>query len=440
MKYYFQKIKEDKNSLNWILNKEDVKILLNNIDILTSYINDNLPSFEEKKAIVLNSMDLETIGLEVIGRNKVVCPRCGDKSAYVVNGGNSKYIQCNHRSSCGFYGDFISVYGEFNNLTYKDSFKEISNKLNINFNIDEVHIGEKRNNINNNVKSIVDSIKPKEINYLSFNKDKKFIDVDINNYISKYSQMNHRQKFMTMITVIYNFSITTNQNNKINYYNSLSIINHPKINNLGCLSKNDIPKLIALLKEIFPTKELIQFGILKDDVTFKISFKEALVVVPNDCLYNNLKTAIKFRKTVTNPNWINSDGKEIKDIKEYEMSYGRIANPIPYGLTRESLLNKNVKFRFFEGQKDLHSVAPKENTCDIAITGVNGISKEMLGLFRDRVLYIYFDQDKAGQKGAEVLAKALKKVNAIVFIKKWDSAIGSDVNEVLQNGFINIII
>jgi 5S rRNA maturation endonuclease (ribonuclease M5) len=144
----------------------------------------------------------------------------------------------------------------------------------------------------------------------------------------------------------------------------------------------------------------------------------------------------KFGKTVLK-SWTDKSGNVINDKnKEPEFSYGRIANPLPYHLTREALLNENISFRFFDGQKDLHSMPSIINTCDIAIPGVNGIDEEMLGLFKGRDVEILFDQDKAGQDGAFKLKTLLEKAGAIVKLINWDSNLGTDINEVLQNGNI----
>ncbi len=82
----------------------------------------------------------------------------------------------------------------------------------------------------------------------------------------------------------------------------------------------------------------------------------------------------------------------------------------------------------------------KYNVCDIAIPGTNGISQEMLGLFEGRNVELYFDQDEEGQKGALRLKLLLEKAGTFVTIKKWNNSLGGDVNEVLQNGYIEQII
>jgi hypothetical protein len=126
-------------------------------------------------------------------------------------------------------------------------------------------------------------------------------------------------------------------------------------------------------------------------------------------------------------------------MKEPELSYHRIAEPLPYSLTREALLDKNINFRFFEGSVDMFSTPFKIGFCDIAIPGVNGIKEEHLGLFKDRVVELWFDQDSAGQKGCQQLKEKLEKAGVTVLIKNWDITLGSDVNEVLKNGNIEKI-
>jgi hypothetical protein len=157
-------------------------------------------------------------------------------------------------------------------------------------------------------------------------------------------------------------------------------------------------------------------------------------------MYSNMITGLKFRKTKAKT-WFDKDNKKVVDTnKEPEFSFGRIANPLPYHLTRESLLEESIVFRFFEGQKDLHSMPFKSGHCDVAIPGVNGISIEMLGLFKGRIVELYFDQDTAGQEGALKLKVALEAAGAIVINKTWDESLGGDVNDVLQAGNILKII
>ncbi|MEA2100118.1 MAG: hypothetical protein U9P72_08310, partial [Campylobacterota bacterium] len=214
---------------------------------------------------------------------------------------------------------------------------------------------------------------------------------------------------------------------------------------LGFLFKTDIPELLKYLANLFPLEDMVKFGILnnaldKTPYSFRQSVEEGLIVIPNFDMHTNMCTGIKYRKTKLK-SWVDKNTKEtVRDTnKEPEFSYKRIANPLPYYLTREALLNKFITFRFFEGQKDLHSMPLKDGVCDVAIPGVNGISEEMLGLFRGRLVELFYDQDKAGQDGAMKIKLLLEKAGAYVINHTWDINLGADINDVLQAGNISKI-
>ena len=104
-------------------------------------------------------------------------------------------------------------------------------------------------------------------------------------------------------------------------------------------------------------------------------------------------TGLKLRNTQL-AKWQN------KNMKEPELSFSRIASPLPFGLTRELLLDTNATIRLQEGSIDSFSLPISSNTYDVSLAGVNGMKIEDFGLFKDRNVEIWFDQDFAGQKSA----------------------------------------
>lgn len=285
---------------------------------------------------------------------------------------------------------------------------------------------------------------------MSFDKNREYKKLDYRDFLPRFEHMDDVQKFKMVATAIYEFSLTTKQWSKEAYFRDIGIsAKNPLLrekvkmikDNLGFLYTTDIQNLEKLLKDSFPYGELVRFGALNERGQFKQSVAEGLIVIPNLDLYTNMCTGLKYRKTKAKA-WIDNSTDEIvvDKIKEPEFSFGRIADPLPYHLTRESLLDESVNFRFFEGMKDLHSIPSRNKICDVAIPGVNGISEEMLGLFRGRTVELYFDQDKAGQEGAMKLKKLLEDAGAVVINITWDLSLGGDVNEVLKaNHIIKII-
>lgn len=298
-------------------------------------------------------------------------------------------------------------------------------------------------------------VKPRKahnLEYISFDGTRPYVTIaNVEDYKEKYPSMTEEQQFKMIATSIYRFSLTTKQWGKDKYFKSIGINKKNKLltekiamidSYLGFLFITDIPELIKHLQELFPKEDLVKYGVIHDENhyfanQFKIDVKDGIVVVPNFDLYTNMCTGLKFRKTKLRTRNDKKTNEIIVDsIKEPEFSYGRIANPLPYHLTRIAMLDKSISFRFFEGQKDLHSMPSKRGVCDIAIPGINGIKEEMLGLFSGRNVELYFDQDTAGQEGAQKLKELLEKAGAKVKIKKWDISLGGDVNDVLRNGNI----
>jgi len=441
------------------------------LKLFASKLAEEQMSFEDKKTLVLDKCDKDSAVfsfLEVKGTRSVtcVCPKCKGISgkykkperAWIPDKGNTKAVVCNHRSTCGFSGDFIAVYAEEYKISYGQALNALANELGIDFTVNEVHIGQREKT------AAYVKFKPKEkkkieIKYIFFDKTRKVLEINVKEYLKKYNDMNEEQQFKMIATAIYRYSKTTKQWGKEKYFTNIGIFKNPLLKekmemiqeNLGYLFKTDLPELVSFLLKYFPKEDLVKFGVIIPETyengksnkragQFKWETEEGLVVIPNFDLYSNMCTGLKYRKTKLK-SWINKQKELVIDRnKEPEFSYGRIVNPIPYHLTRDALMNKETIFRLFEGQKDLHSIPYKEGTCDIAIPGVNGIGVELLGLFKGRKVEVWFDQDKEGQKGAIRLIKLLNKAGAYVLNKTWDSELGSDVNEVLQNGNIEKII
>ncbi|RLA78196.1 MAG: hypothetical protein DRG78_15700 [Epsilonproteobacteria bacterium] len=405
-----------------------------------------------------------------------LCPSCKKRELYVPDQGKADGIVCNRKNACGYTASAYSYLKDNRKKTAKEAFEilaEIANTSVDEINYDnEVHTNEivsftkKPKQIK---KTPVQIIEDKKVAYISFdsNKEENFIDFNKflpevittntkdNSTVILYNKLDNLQRWKVFVTAIYNFSLHTKQWGKENYFKKIGIsakknpILSEKVmmihKKLGFLHLADIKNLINYLLDDckFIADDLVEYGLIahKNSKRIMVSIEEGLIVVPNFDMYTNMVTGLKLRKTKLKT-WIDKESGEIKTDKnkEPEFSYKRIANPLPYHLTRESLLDKSMKFRFFEGQKDLHSMPSKKGYCDIAIPGTSGINEEMLGLFKGRIVELYFDQDDAGQKGALKLKKLLEKAGVIVLNITWDITLGADVNDVLQKGNIFKII
>lgn len=472
---YFSKVKyksifslrsslNNPDSLSWIKNIDDIKKLQAICLSFSSSLKENEElSSEQKTEMVLEKLscnDSILSFLEVRGSSSVTCtcPKCQDtkEKAFLSKASNYKFIVCNHRTNCGFSNNLIGAYAEYHSISYGSALYELSQELNVDFNINEVHT----NNVKKEFKKIDRTIEKKveaekEIEYVKFDAFKKYKKVELSKHIDSYPKMDDRQKFMMIVTAIYRFSLDSKQWGKINYFKSrdISAKKHPSLINkvkridkeIGFLHKTDLQELSKFLLNIFPIKDLIEMGVIHDvnhkyPYSFKQNCEEGFIVIPNFDLYTNMCTGLKLRKTKLKTWFDKSKNKEVTEVKEPELSYGRIAMPLPYSLTRQALLRPETKFRFFEGSMDLFSIPDKKDYCDLAIPGVNGVNQELFGLFKGRDIEIWFDQDKAGQEGALKLKTSLELAGAKVLIKNWNMKFGSDVNEVLENGFIEKLI
>lgn len=460
--------------VSWI-KEEDIREKMSALCLTFSErLDEQQLSLEDKQALVLEHCDKDASQfsfLEYKGSGMTTTCRCpnpncseakpNEKCAWIPEKGSAKSVVCNHRTNCGFSGDFIAVYAAYYGLTYGKALLTLADEFGIDFTINEVHIGERVSTKKENPILVPVAPVEVEISYMVFDKTKKYQEINFLDYLDSYEKMTEKQKFQMLATAIYKFSLSTKQWGKTKYFKSVGIdvksnpILKEKVEavdkHLGFLHASDLPDLINHLTEYFPIEDLVEFGVIHRDkkadgtphpfpYSFKQSVEEGLVVIPNFDLYTNMCTGLKYRKTKLKT-WIDkkTDTEKTDSNKEPEFSHGRIADPLPYHLTREALLDESISFRFFEGQKDLHSMPLKKSFCDIAIPGVNGISVEMLGLFKGRVIELYFDQDEAGQAGALKLKLLLEEAGATVLNKTWDVILGSDVNDVLLSGNIEKI-
>lgn len=342
-----------------------------------------------------------------------ICPACGKKELFVPLQGQAKSLKCSRENACGYTSSIYAYLKEYKNMTTKEALEELASLGGIDLKAYETSLEVHTINQPINYKLEKKIREHKEISheiiYTNFDSQKKYEIVDYVNLLSKYENMSDKQKFMMIVTAIYKFSLLTNQQDKYNYYKSraISAIKHPALlskikkirDEIGYIHyQNDMDNLVTHLCSLFPIDDLIMFGIVNDDKhKFAHSFKhfsfEGFCVIPSFDLYSNMVTGLKLRNTKL-ADW------QDENMKEPELSFRRIASPLPYGLTRDALLDKNAVLRLFEGSVDSFSIPSLKNHYEVAIAGVNGLSKEDFGLFRNKKVEIWFDQDEAGQRTA----------------------------------------
>lgn len=346
------------------------------------------------------------------------CPSCGQKRAYIhFSRSGVPQISCNRRDSCGYHENIWTYVQNRDSLDNRATLQTLADYAQYDLETNKYTISTERNQ-----QIALAASKEKEVEYFQFEEEKKYIDVKINQYISKYSSMKIEQKLKMVYTFIYNYSLQTNQDGKIEYYASRGIdLSNLYITKIGFLTSIDVKKLVKELMMIFPIEDLIEFSVLKqktkNDVEvldrdgkpiyiFRQYCHKAFCVIPNFDLYSSMITGLKLRNTEL-AEW------QPKSMKEPEMSRRDIIYPLPFAFNREMILDKNACIFLVEGHVDGLSLPvtyskvgqteinyEKCNTYFIASPGTNGISEEFLGLLRGKFVVLAFDQDDAGRKGA----------------------------------------
>ena len=359
------------------------------LEILNDYIYPNL--------------DIEALLSELNPKNKttyysLTCPMCGKKEAYIPKKPFLKpYIVCNRANKCAYKSSIWNYLKVSRNLSNKEILSLLAQYSNVDlseFSYKKVDIQTKPT-ITINYKRKLLTI-PKSYKKLSLKKQ-----------IQNFNTINEKQQFQTIITYIYLFSLKTNHTLKYQYYKNRKIDFIP--NDIGFINRSDFDRLHKNLKELFCIEKLEKFNVLKYNYS-------SFCVIPSFDIFTNFLSGIRFRNIYPSK------------LKEIEISNKRCLNPLSYGITREKL-QKFDSFFFTEGHIDALSLGV-ENF--VAIEGVNSFNKYNLGLFKDKTIYIAFDRDGAGKKGANKLQDILNKLNIKNKILTWDIKYGKDINEIKQ--------
>jgi hypothetical protein len=371
-----------------------------------------LKTTELLREYIYPNLNVESLLKEIFVKERggayiLECPSCGKKEAYILKKQNTiiPFIRCNRLNKCAYsvsLWDYIKYRGGLSN-------KETLEILATYANIDIRDFSYTKSAFNSSYRDKPKKQKVKdEEKYNELKDTDRYYKMDL--LIKDFINLPEKLQFCTIVTFIYNFSLIKNQSQKIAYYQKRCIL---QTKELGSLNIWDIKELERELLKNFDLQLLQKFNIFKEK-KFKYGFS-SFSVVPSFDLYSNLLAAIRLRNL-----------KKSK-IKEIEVSATRIANPLPFGVTKEKLLKYNT-FYFTEGHIDALSLN-LENF--VAVEGVNSFDKKNLGYFKSKNIIIIFDQDKAGEEGAKKLYTQAKKIGINCFIVTWDSVYGNDINEML---------
>ncbi|MHC3995700.1 toprim domain-containing protein [Thiomicrolovo sp. ZZH C-3] len=334
--------------------------------------------------------------------------------------------------------------------------------------------------------------KPQEITYEQFDPSKACTHIDTEQYRSSYPKMKAEQRLKMAMTDYYRFALGTNQKAKYGYYADRGIKPNRKMEAIAYLSAKSFAHAVQFLKERYPLRDLVEFGLIHGDDSktpgeFKLNYvkRGGLLLVPSFDLYTDMVTGFMARPTHP-PKWM----KERK-MKEIQMSKTDIVKPLPFGLTHEMLLSKTPFVFTTEGHPDGLALPDEievggntHPTFAISTPGVNGYSEEMLGLLRGKTVILAYDQDDAGRIGAsgyveiqsqdgtfkypnddraraaiELKERQLQLKNAkfmrhehvglvqrlanagvSALVLEWNPRLGGDINDVLINGNIDEVV
>lgn len=311
--------------------------------------------------------------------------------------------------------------------------------------------------------------KPKQTEYIRFDKSLSFRHVEVKEFVNKYDQLNKEQKLKLVYTYLYRFSLLTDRKKLNNFYIKRGIQKNPHIAKIGYLSESDIKVVEEKLKAIFKEEDLIEFGIINDasHKYYPLQWKQIknCLVVPAFSIYTDLVEGMMLRPTDNSNKWFQG--------KEKRLSVSSILKPMPFGVGY-GVLSKDCDIYITEGHIDAFSLP---ECCFIATPGVQSFEQEQLGILQGRNIKLVFDQDDAGQQAAwgftvlkflgqtltilhsqkddiEATIRLLKSQNIKVSrvdhegfkdkllkagvksveIITWDKNLGKDVNDLLVNG------
>jgi len=312
--------------------------------------------------------------------------------------------------------------------------------------------------------------KPKlrKIEYLRFNKSKKFSKIILRDWFEKYNTLSKEQKLKMVYSYIYRYSLLCDREKLISYYASRKISNK-HLNKIGFLGEDEIVNLVSELLDYCPIEDLVEFDIINDSKhKFPLSWKQLknCLVIPSFSIYTDLIEGFMLRPIDDSNSWFKA--------KEKRVCKSEIIKPLAFGFGYK-ILSSDCDIYITEGHIDALSLP--EDYCFIAAPGVNALEHEQLGLLKDKNIKLVFDQDEAGLRSAwgyyevsflnqkllilknqEEDLKGMKnifKVQNIEFsmfehkglkdklieagaksvdIICWDKSLGKDINELLQNG------
>lgn len=360
---------------------------------------------------------LEALRVERIGNSKKFrcfndgAHKAGDKSASLSIHPKDNYCNC---FGCNAGGGPVTL------VTFKmgGDFIEACKWLHEAFNIPYLS-GE------NSVSTFQpEKQKPREIEYLSFDKNRAVHAVDLNKWLPVYNKLSDEQRLKLVYTYIYRYALSTNQDSKNSYHSGRGIdIDHPMLKTIGFLSPSEIKGLALKLEQLFPKEDLIRFNLFSPmDQDFypgswKYWSKTGFCVAPSMDLYSDMCNGFMLRNTDQN--------LDKKKPKEIQVTRPDISLPLPFGLTRELLLS-DPSIPIYGNEGYIDGLSMGKEKLFIAATGVHGLKEKVFGLLKGKTFVLAYDMDNAGIRAT--------RGYSTVTVKRHSS---SDKNRISTKYFLN---
>ncbi len=388
----------------------------------------------------------------------VDCPCCEDRStkAYIVkeDGENTGTIACNRLKECGKTTSIFNHVRDREGLDFISTVKFLSNQVGVDYDIytrnREMHIEDNGIFQDKDYVCDADSIIKKNISKKSKNEygitefetftpdfDKTFKKVNLLKVLSNYKNYNNSDKIKLIYSYIKNFTMKEQDRKEMNIYLGKRGISQESSKDFGLLKANKINDLVNELKEIFGKDDLIKFNILNEKGYWKYTlltkdeeyiYNDSIVIFMHN-IYSDSPTNIEFK--FFGDKTIGSKRKAISMSNSEELYSNYYSN-----ITIDNIKSADKKDKFIwwnEGALDVKCI----NSMGALSNGFIGAGKHFdknLGFFKDKVHIICLDEDKAGIKSTEKLAKKLKMIGSkYIYVANWEEKYGNDINDLLNS-------
>lgn len=336
--------------------------------------------FKEPKKLDVNQKGFTTI--RCCGHPDEEIPKKGKRASCIVNV-NSTYYKC---KSCDESGDLFTVAGKICNGDFPEAVQYLAD-------LKGFDLGLSNDDSNRQKPTFAPIVQkaPERIKYYIFDPEREFKHYDSDELINNYSTYSDLLKFKAIMTVIIRHSMSVDQTEKLHYLSEKRKIDlsNPRVALTGFLplKKNDF-EFWKMVETTFPIEDLIRFGFFSEgkdgNKAYWKHYYRDFIVFPSQDLYSDLYHGCMLRPTVPLEN---------SSAKEMQLSNPFLIDPIPFGLTRNTLLSEQI-ILITEGGIDGLST----NIPIAANPGVNSYCKEYLGFYRGKTIIVGYDMDEAGLK------------------------------------------